>query len=74
MSPQKRPNRYLSLAGSGLQMGITIYIGAEIGKYLDIKYPQEKNYFTIGLTLLAVAISLFNLLKQVNRLNNFDDK
>lgn len=74
MSPQKRPNRYLVLAGSGLQMGITIYIGAQIGKYLDGEYPQEKNWFTIGFTLLFVAISLYNLLKQVNRLNDSDSE
>lgn len=74
MKPRKQRNRFLALSGAGLQMGATIYIGAYLGKYLDGRYPMEKNWFTIGLTLFAVAVALYNLLKQVNRINNSDDE
>ena len=66
----KRPlNTVFQLSGAGIQMGVTIYLGAKLGKWLDAEYPNEKNWFTIGLTLFAVAISLYHLIQQVNRLN-----
>ncbi len=51
-------------------MGVTIYAGAYVGGWLDEKYPSEKNWFTISLTLIAVAGAMVNLIRQVNRLND----
>ena len=65
----KQPNNLARLSGVGLQMGATIFLGAYAGKWLDQKYPNEKNWFTISLTLLFVAIALFNVLRQVNKIN-----
>lgn len=70
--PKKIP-RFARLSGIGLQMGVTIFLGAYLGKYLDAKYPMDKKWFTIGLTLFAVAISLYNILRQVNKINAEDD-
>jgi F0F1-type ATP synthase assembly protein I len=70
MSEQKKPNRFVRLSGIGIQMAATIFLGAFLGRYLDDKYPMEKKWWTIGLTIFAVAISLYNVLKQVNRLND----
>ena len=50
-------------------MGVTIWLGAKFGKYLDEIYPNEKGWFTIGITLAAVAISMYHLITQVNRIN-----
>jgi F0F1-type ATP synthase assembly protein I len=72
MAPQKPRNKFIALSGAGLQMGATIFIGANFGKYLDSKYPLDKNWFTIGFTLFAVSIAMYNLLKQVNKLNDSD--
>ena len=65
--------KFARLSGIGLQMGATIFLGAYLGKYLDAKYPADKKWFTIGITLFAVAISLYNVLRQVNRINSEDD-
>lgn len=65
----KQPNNLVKLSGVGLQMGITIFAGAYLGKWLDQKYPSDKNWFTIGFTLLFVALALYNVLRQVNRIN-----
>ena len=66
----KRPlNTALQLSGAGIQMGVTIWLGAQLGKWLDAKYPADKNWFTIGITLFAVGISLYHLIQQVNKLN-----
>lgn len=70
----KRPNRFLRLSGIGAQMAVTVYLGATLGKWLDAKYPSNKNWFTIGLTIFAVAISLYSILRQVNELNRQDDE
>lgn len=69
-----KPNRYLELMGIAAQMGITIFLGAYLGKWLDGKYPNDKNWFTIVFTLLAVAIALYMVLKQVNKLNEDEDQ
>lgn len=77
MSPEKESkgsSRFLRLSGVGFQMGVTIFLGAWFGKYLDGKYPMDKKWWTIGLTITAVAISLYNVLRQLNRINSEDDK
>lgn len=69
---KKKPHRIVRLSGIGAQMAGTIFLGALLGRYLDDKYPMEKKWWTIGLTIFAVAISLYNVLKQVNRMNDED--
>lgn len=67
--PKSQLNTALQFSGVGAQMGVTIYFGAKFGKWLDEQYPSDKNWFTIGFTLFAVAVSLYNLIQQVNKLN-----
>jgi len=67
--PKKQPNTFIVLSGVGAQMGVTIWLGAQLGKWLDEKYPLDKNWFTIACVLFAVGISIYNLIVQVNRLN-----
>jgi len=61
--------KYLSLIGIAAQMGITIYLCAFFGKKLDLKYPNDKNYFTIALTLFGVFVSISIIIRQLNWLN-----
>lgn len=65
-----RPNRYLELMGIAAQMGVTIFLGAYLGKWLDEQYPAEKRWYTMVFTILAVCIALYMVLKQVNKLNS----
>jgi len=69
---RKQPSRFLTLTMVATQMGVTIFLGASLGKYLDERYSTPKPWFTISLTLFSLLISLYSVLKQVNRLN--DDK
>lgn len=66
----KQINKYLILTGAAAQMGVTIYLGARLGKYIDYEAQTGKNYYTLIFTLLAVAISLYLLLKQLKKLND----
>lgn len=71
-SKKSKPNNLKNIArfsGVGIQMGVTIYLGAFAGKWLDEKYPSNKNWFTIGCTLLAVVISIYAVVQELNRYN-----
>ena len=71
-SSKKKPKQFNSFArfsGIAFQMGATIFLAAYAGKWLDQKYPSEKKWFTIGLTLLGVGFALFNVLRQINKNN-----
>ena len=75
MPEQKRPqvpSRFARLSGIGLQMGLTIFLFASFGKYLD-QDTTGKKLWTIGLTLFGVSISLYNVLRQVNKINTEDE-
>ena len=65
----KGKNKFLLLSGVAIQMGATIFLGAYLGKWLDQKFPAEKKWFTLILTLVAVVISLYNIVKQLNEIN-----
>lgn len=67
--PKKPLNKYIRLTGIGLQMGLTIYLGAYFGKWLDGKYSEGENLYTVIFTLLAVVLSFYSLLKQIKDIN-----
>lgn len=56
------------LSGIAIQMGVTIYLFVILGKWLDTKFYHGDKLFIIITTLLGVAISLYMVIKQVNRI------
>ncbi len=54
-------------------MAITIGLGAWFGNWMDGKYGTEKPYFTITFVLLAIAIALYQVIKEVTMLSEDDD-
>lgn len=73
MSQQKpRDNSRLirnaaSLSGIAIQMGATIYLGNLLGAWLDVKF--EKDYLEDTVTLIAVFLSMYLVIKKVISLN-----
>ncbi|WP_299058993.1 AtpZ/AtpI family protein [uncultured Polaribacter sp.] len=66
---QKKPlNKAIALSGAGLQMGLTIYLASLLGKWLDQKF--ETTYLTITITLFAIFIATYALIKQANKIND----
>ncbi|MGB3344127.1 MAG: AtpZ/AtpI family protein [Aequorivita sp.] len=59
-------------SGIAIQMGVTIGIGAFIGVKLDEKYPNQYSAFTVVFSLLGVFVSIYALIKQLERLNKKD--
>jgi uncharacterized membrane protein YfcA len=73
-SKKKPRNNIVVLSGIGLQMGVTIFLGAYFGKWLDAKYPSDKKWFTMGCILLAVVLSLYSVVQQLNKINQQEDR
>jgi len=74
MIPEKKPkksqlNTIAKFSGVGVQMGVTIWLGAELGKWLDVKYPNDNDVYTIVCVLVAVGVSLYSLVVQANKIN-----
>jgi len=67
MANNKEPRKsdYLRYSSLGFQMAITIGLGAWAGTYLDEKYQTEQPYYTIGIILFAIAIALYQVIKEV---------
>jgi len=66
---KKQLHKYLHLTGVTFQMGITIYLGVFIGKWLD-DYLQtsRKTYVIIG-TLLSLIVAIWAVVLQLKKIN-----
>ena len=60
-------NKFLRFSSLGVQMAVLIYLGSELGKYLDEKYASEKNLYTALCVIAAVGISLYQLIAALSR-------
>ena len=58
---------YIGYSGMAAQMGVTVYLGSYLGKYLDGKYPNPEEYYTKGITLLAVFLAMYVVIKKVSK-------
>ena len=66
---EKSRNKYLLLTSVSFQMGVTFYFGI-FWFTLDEKYMFEKKWSTISLILIALFFSIYNILKQLKKINN----
>ena len=64
--------KWAVFSGIAIQMGVTIGLGAFAGVKLDEKYPNKYSAYTIIFSLLGVFISLYALIKQLQKLNKND--
>ena len=67
MSPEKKPNdnplkALAKASGMGIQMGLTIYGGNLLGRWLDQK--MQWSFLEISLTLLSIALAIYAMIKQ----------
>lgn len=65
-----KPNKFIQFTSTGLQMGLTIWLGNELGQWLDARY--EKTYYETILTLLSVFISIYFVISQVIKVSKDD--
>ncbi len=67
--PPRRPNKWLALINIPIQMGVIVFLFSLLGNWLDEKYPTPHNIYVKILTLLGVAISFYNLNRQLKDIN-----
>lgn len=65
--PKKQLNPYLRFTSVAFQMGITIYLGNLLGKWLDSKY--DKSFWESTVTLFAVFIAMYQVISQVLKIS-----
>ena len=66
----KPHNKWITLTGAGIQMGVVIFATAFIGKKLDAYYETETAWFTLGFILFGIFASMYLLLKQIKNLDS----
>ncbi len=70
--PKKQLNPFIRFSSIAIQMGLTIWLGSQLGSWLDVKFDnQEQLYYKI-VTLCAVFIAIFSVIRQVINLTNKD--
>lgn len=67
--PENPLKKVAALSGIAIQMGVTIYVFVLLGKWLDQSYNPSGKLFLIIFTLVGVSLSLYVVLRQVNKLN-----
>lgn len=68
--PKRSLNKYTRFSGVAFQMIVIIVLGTFAGIKLDEVFPNKNQLFTIILSLLAVAISMYYVIKQVSNTSN----
>lgn len=63
-------NPFLRFTTIGLQMGLTIYLGSELGKWLDVTYPNDNQIYYKVVSLLAIFLAMFSVIRQVLKMTN----
>ena len=69
--PREQPNKYIKFTSIALQMGLTIYLGNALGKWLDQKYQLQ--YLETTLTLFAIFASMYLVIAQVIQTSKDDE-
>ncbi|MBP1838576.1 AtpZ/AtpI family protein [Formosa algae] len=71
---KKQLNKYIRFTTMALQMGLTIYLGSVLGEWLDVKFENEDQLYFKIVTLVAVFIAMFSVIRQVLNITNNDKK
>lgn len=70
----KKPlSKYIRFSGIAIQMGLTIYLGSLLGKWLDSYFLYENQLFHKICTLFAVFLAMFSVIMQVTKISNNND-
>ncbi|MEM1001306.1 MAG: AtpZ/AtpI family protein [Bacteroidota bacterium] len=58
-------NTYARFSGLALQMLGIIVVGTYAGVKLDEKYPNDSNWFTLGLSLFSVIAAIVYVIRRI---------
>ena len=72
-NPKKGSNKWLALINIPIQMGVIVFAFAYAGTWLDGKYPNPHKIYIKILVLVGVALSFYNLNRQLKDINKTDE-
>lgn len=64
----KETVKWLRFTGIAIQMGVVIWLGSVLGKYIDTKTEREDELWNKIITLIAVLLSMFSVIREVIKL------
>ncbi|WP_194768215.1 AtpZ/AtpI family protein [Tamlana sp. I1] len=70
---RKQLNKYVRFTTIALQMGLTIYLGSVLGEWVDSKTGNTNQLYYKIITLLAVFLAMFSVIRQVLNITNNDN-
>ena len=71
---RKSHNTWIEFTQIAIQMGVVITAGVLTGQWLDEKYPNNHQVFTIILSLFAVFAALYMVIKKAMRMTKQDEE
>lgn len=73
--PKKRTNnKWLALINIPIQMGVIVFGFSYLGNWLDEKYSNPNDIYVKILTLVGVALSFYNINRQLKDINKSSDE
>lgn len=66
--------KWLQLINIPIMMGAIVFVFAWGGKWLDGRYPNPNNLYVKVLTMVGVAIAMYNVHRQLQAINKQDGK
>lgn len=70
---KKTSNKWLALINIPIQMGVIVFAFAYAGNWLDETYPNAHKIYVKILVLVGVALSFYNLNRQLKDINKSDE-
>lgn len=72
--PKKVGSNFARFSSVGIQMGVIIALFAWLGTYLDDKYQNDTQWWTVGLSLFGVTAGLTLIIKEAIKMSKDDEK
>jgi membrane protein DedA with SNARE-associated domain len=57
--------KWLRFSGIAIQMGVVIWLGNVLGKYIDTKTERGDELWSKIITLIAVLLAMFSVIREV---------
>ncbi|WP_298515465.1 AtpZ/AtpI family protein [uncultured Kordia sp.] len=67
--PIKPLKSYVKFTGIAFQMAVVIGLGVYLGMWLDEKYPNKHQLFTVVCSLVFVSLSMWQVIRQLKKFN-----
>ena len=65
----KETVKWLRFSGIAIQMGVVIWLGSVLGKYLDAKTERNDELWSKIITLIAVLLAIFSVIREVIKIS-----